>query len=226
MPHVRTSSIRFLLAATVVTTFLPGRPAHAGIILAVGNPQNNGVMVFDGSLEAFAPASQSPAHANAGNGRSSLNTMGSVMRMSFEASGTALASTGVGNPIYFGAIPILIEGTSGEANGTPVTLQLQALGNVPPGAYTELFLNNDAYSANQTYTFKNFSVGSQFYLWAGVQADGHGDYTMVVTLSVAPALGLGSPVPEPSSLVLFSSGLLPIPIVWLKRKRAGAGQSL
>jgi uncharacterized protein (TIGR03067 family) len=159
MPRVPTTRVVFLLAAALAWALWLGRPARAGVILAVGDPQNNGVMVFDGALEAFAPASDSPAHASAGNGRSSLNTLGSEMRLSFEVSGRAIASTGLGSPsIYFAPIPILIEGTSGEAAGSPVNLQLQAGGNVPSGpGYTNLFINNTLYSANQTYNFTNFN---------------------------------------------------------------------
>jgi hypothetical protein len=225
MRHVGSTSV--LLAASMMTAILLDRPVHAGVILAVGNPQNNGVIAFDGSLEDFGAAANSPAHASAGNGRASLNTLGSQMRLSFEVSGNALASTGVGpTNINFGAIPILIEGTSGEASGSPVTLQLQTRGNVPPGANTELFINGTLYSANQTYTFNNFSVGSEFDLWAGLLGDGNGDYQMMVTLSVQRPLGFGDPAPEPSSLMLLSSATVPMFVAGLKRKRQSAGEQL
>ncbi len=160
-------------------------------------------------------------------GAPSLNVLGSQIRLSFEVSGNALASTGVGpTNVYFGAIPILIEGTAGEANGSPVTVQLQTRGNVPPGANTELFINGNLYSANQTYTFNNFSVGSELDFWAGLLGDGNGDYQMMVTLSIQPALGLGSPAPEPSSLVLLSSAIAPLLVAGLRRKRQSAGEQL
>jgi hypothetical protein len=228
MPDVRAARFPLLLASVLVTASLPGRWAQAGIILAVGAPQNNGVMVFDGALQDFAPASDSPAHASVGNGRASLHMFGSQMQLSFEVSGTALASTGIGpSDVYFGPIPILIQGTSGEANGTPVSLQLEGQGNsLPPGEYTKFFLNGTAYSPNQQYTFSNLSVGSQFDLWAGLQGDGRGNYTMVVALSISP-VGLGgpSPVPEPSSWVLISSGLSAMLVAWHMRKREERGSA-
>jgi hypothetical protein len=204
MPRVPSTRYLFLVAAALAAA-TPARTVHAGIILAVGDPQNNGVMVFDGPLQAFAPAADSPAHASAGNGRSSVKLLGSQMAFSFEVSGSALASTGPN--IYFGAIPILIEGTAGEPSGSPVILQLQSAGNVPqsPGN-TDLFIGLTLYSANQTYNFTNFKIGDEVDFWGGLQSDGNGDYTMTVTLSV---LAAPSPaVPEPSSLLLMSAGLV------------------
>jgi hypothetical protein len=221
MPRVPTTPFPFLLAAALATAFMPDRATHAGVILAVADPQHNGVMAWDGTPEDFAPASDSPAHAVAGNGRSSLKLLGSQMALSFAASGNALASTGSGpSSIFYGGIPILIEGTSGEANGSPVILQLQAGGSVPPNpGYTYLYVNNTLYSANQSYNITDFSIGDQFYFWGGLHSDGNGDYSMTVTLSVAPATGLGSAVPEPSSWLLMSAGLLPMLVAWLWGRR-------
>ena len=83
MPRVPTTHFPFLLAAALATAFMPDRATHAGVILAVDDPQHNGVMVWDGTPEDFAPASDSPAHAIAGNGRSSLRLLGSQMALSF-----------------------------------------------------------------------------------------------------------------------------------------------
>jgi hypothetical protein len=221
MPRVPTNPFPFLLAAALATAFMPDRATRAGFILAVDDPEHNGVMAWDGTPEAFAPASDSPAHASAGNGRSSLKLLGSQMALSFRASGNALASTGSGpSSIFYGGIPILIEGTSGEPTGSPVILQLRAGGSVPPKpGYTYLFVNNTLYSANQTYNITDFSIGDQFYFWGGLHGDRNGDYTMTVTLSVEPATGLGSAVPEPSSRMLMSAGLLPMFVAWPRRRR-------
>jgi hypothetical protein len=141
------------------------------------------------------------------------------MALSFAASGNALASTGSGpSSIYYGGIPILIEGTSGEATGSPVILQLQAGGRVPPNpGYTYLYVNNTLYAANQTYNITDFSIGDQFYFWGGLHGDRNGAYSMTVTLSVMPAFGLGA-VPEPSSWMLMSAGLLPMLVRWFHRR--------
>jgi hypothetical protein len=207
---------------------MPDRATRAGIILAVDDPEHNGVMAWDGTAEAFAPASDSPAHASAGNGRSSLKLLGSQMALSFKASGNALASTGSGpSSIFYGGIPILIEGTRGEPTGSPVILQLRAGGSVPPHfAYTYLYVNNTLYSTNQTYNITDFTIGDQFYFWGGLHSDGKGDYSMTVTLSVAPATGLGSAVPEPSSWMLCSGGLLPMLVAWLRRSREHGRESV
>jgi hypothetical protein len=220
MPRVPTNPFPFLLAAALATAFMPDRATRAGIILAVEDPEHNGVMAWDGAAEAFAPASDSPAHASAGNGRSSLKLLGSQIALSFKASGNALASTGSGpSSIFYGGIPILIEGTSGEANGSPVILQLRAGGSVPANlGYTYLFINNTPYSANQSYNITDFSIGDQFYFWGGLHSDGKGDYSMTVTLSIQPSSGLVA-VPEPSSWMLLSAGLLPMLVAWLRRRR-------
>jgi hypothetical protein len=186
-------------------------------MLAVGDPQNNGVVAIDGSQAAIALAADSPGHAFAGNASSSIRLRGSQIAMSFEVAGSGIASTGF-TPSFpnFGKIPITIEGTSGEATGTPVTLQLQGLGNVPPdNGYTNLFINQTLYPANQQNNITGFSVGDTFYFWGGLTHDGGGDYTMTVTLS---AQLVGSAVPEPASLMLLSTGLLPI-LVWRLRRR-------
>jgi hypothetical protein len=129
MPRLPTTPFPLPLAAALATALLADRPARAGIILAVGDPEQNGVMAWDGTLEDFGAASDSPAHANAGNGHSSLHTFGSEISLGFEVSGKALASTGFGPPdIDFGGIPMLIEGTSGEAAESPVIVTLQAGG--------------------------------------------------------------------------------------------------
>jgi hypothetical protein len=223
MPRVPTTPFPVLFAAALATAFLPDRTAHAGIILTVDDPEHNGVMAWDGAPEDFAPASDSPAHASAGNGRSSLKLLGSQMALSFAASGNALASTGSGpSSIFYGGIPIEIEGTSGEATGTPVILQLQAGGRVPPNLYTYLFVDNTLYSANQTYNITDFSIGDQFYFWGGLHGDQNGAYSMTVTLSVTPAFGFGA-VPEPSSWMLMSAGLLPMFVAWLRGRRLHEG---
>ena len=224
MPRVPTNPFPFLLAAALATAFMPDRATRAGFILAVDDPEHNGVMAWDGTPEAFAPASDSPAHASAGNGRSSLKLLGSQIALSFKASGNALASTGSGpSSIFYGGIPILIEGTSGEATGSPVILQLQAGGRVPPNlGYTYLFVDNTPYSANQTYNITDFHIGDQFYFWGGLHSDGNGTYGMTVTLSVTPAFGLGA-VPEPSSWMLLSAGPLPMLVAWLRGRRLHEG---
>jgi hypothetical protein len=100
-----------------------------------------------------------------------------------------------------------------------VILQLQAGGRVPPNpGYTYLFVDNTLYSANQTYNITDFHIGDQFYFWGGLHSDGNGDYSMTVTLSVQPASGLAA-VPEPSSWVLISAGLLPVFVAWLWGRR-------
>jgi hypothetical protein len=206
---------------------MPDPATHAGVILAVADPQHNGVMAWDGTPEDFAPASDSPAHASAGNGRSSLKLLGTQMALSFAASGNALASTGSGpSSIFYGGIPILIEGTSGEATGSPVILQLQAGGRVPPNpGYTYLFVDNKLYSANQSYNITDFSIGDEFYFWGGLHGDQNGAYSMTVTLSVTPAFGLGA-VPEPSSWMLLSAGPLPMLVAWLRRRREYGRESV
>jgi hypothetical protein len=83
MPRVPTTPFPFLLTAALATAFMPDRATRAGVVLAVDNPQHNGVMTWDGTPEDFAPASDSPAHAIAGNGRSSLRLLGSQMALSF-----------------------------------------------------------------------------------------------------------------------------------------------
>ena len=189
----------------------------------MGDPQSNGVVAIDGSQAAIVVAADSPGHAIAGNARSSLHLLGSQIAMSFEVAGSGIASTGFTPSLpNFGSIPILIQGTSGEAAGTPVTLQLQGLGNVPtdPGL-TDLFVNGTLYSANQVNTIPGLSVGDQFFFWGGLTANGGADYTMTVTLSVQ--LGAGA-VPEPSSLLLISAGLLSVPVPVLVRRLRRSGK--
>jgi hypothetical protein len=208
-----------LLAVALAVILMPGPVARAGIMLAVGDPETNGVVAIDGSQAAIAVAADSPGHAIAGNARSSIHLLGSQIAMSFEVDGSGIASTGF-TPSFpnFGAIPITIEATSGEAAGTPVTIQLQGLGNVPPdNGYTDLFIGQTLYPANQQNNITGFSVGDTFYFWGGLTDEGGGDYTMTVTLS---AQLLGSAVPEPSSLLLISAGLSPVPVfIWRLRRR-------
>jgi hypothetical protein len=83
MPRVPTTSFPFLLAAALATAFMPDRATRAGVVLAVEDPQHNGDMAWDGTPEDFAPALDSPAHAIAGNGRSSLRPLGSQRALSF-----------------------------------------------------------------------------------------------------------------------------------------------
>ena len=221
MPRVPSTVSLLLFALSLVAGVAPAQTARAGIMLAVGDPQNNGVVAIDGSQAAIALAADSPGHAVAGNARSSIHLLGSQIAMSFEVAGSGIASTGY-TPSFpsFGSIPILIEATSGEAAGTPVSLQLQGLGNVlaNPGA-TQLFVNSTYYAANQLNTITGLSVGDTFYFWGGLNAGGSGDYTMTVTLS---AQLLSSAVPEPASLLLLSAGLLPV-LVWAHRWRSKRG---
>jgi hypothetical protein len=218
MLHVPTRPLLFLLSAALATALVPDRTARAGIMLAVGDPRSNGVVAIDGSQAAIVVAADSPGHAIAGNARSSLHLLGSQIAMSFEVAGSGIASTGF-TPSFpnFGAIPITIEGTSGEAAGTPVNLQLQGLGNVAPDpGHTQLFVNSTLYATNQLNNITGLSVGDQFFFWGGLTANGSADYTMTVTLSVQL---VGSAVPEPSSLFLISAGLLPV-LAWRIRRRA------
>jgi hypothetical protein len=206
-----------LLAVALAVILMPGPVARAGIILAVGDPSYNGVAAIDGSQAELALAADSPAHANAGNASASIHLLGSQIAMSFETNGSGISSTGYGPSfVGYGAIPITIEGTSGEATGTPVTLQLQGLGILPPGnGSTNLFIGSTSYAANQQNNITGFSIGDTFQFWGGLTDIDGGDYTMTVTLSVQ---SLGSAVPEPSSLLLTSTGVLSI-LVWRLRRR-------
>ena len=49
MPRVPTTPFPFLLAAALATAFMPDRATRAGVVLAVDDPQHNGVMVWDGT---------------------------------------------------------------------------------------------------------------------------------------------------------------------------------
>ena len=218
MPRVSaTSSV--LLAVALAVILMPGPVARAGTMLAVGDPQNNGVVAIDGSQAAIALAADSPGHAFAGNASASIHLLGSQIAMSFETNGSGISSTGYGSFVGYGAIPITIEGTSGEATGTPVTLQLQGLGIVPPGnGSTNLFIGSTLYPANQQNNITGFSVGDTFYFWGGLTDIDGGDYTMTVTLSVQL---VGSAVPEPSSLFLISAGLSPVPVLIWRLRRKG-----
>ena len=80
------------------------------------------------------------------------------------------------------------------------------------------FLNPSHDPGNQTYNITDFSIGDQFYFWGGLHGDQNGAYSMTVTLSVTPAFGLGA-VPEPSSWMLMSAGLLPMFVAWLRGRR-------
>jgi hypothetical protein len=91
-----------------------------------------------------------------------------------------------------------------------------------PGRPARAGINETSYSANQTHATPGFSVGEQFSSWAGLQGDGNGDYTMTVTLSVQPAAGPAA-VPEPSSLVPMSAGLVAM-LVARTRRRRGRGR--
>jgi hypothetical protein len=215
MPRVPMTILLFLIT-TLALTVTPDRTARAGIMLAVGDPQYNGVVAIDGSQAEIAFAADSPGHAIAGNASASIHLLGSQISMSFETNGSGISSTGYGAFVGYGAIPITIEGTSGEATGTPVTLQLQGLGNVSPDAgSTNLFIGSTLYAANQQNNITGFSVGDTFEFWGGLTDIDGGNYTMTVTLS---AQLLGSAVPEPASLLLLSTGLLPI-LVWQLRRR-------
>jgi hypothetical protein len=217
MRRVPGAAFLFLFGHFAIVGVTPSQTARAGIMLTVGDPQNNGVVAIDGSQAAIALAADSPGHAIAGNARSSLHLLGSQIAMSFEVNRSGIASTGF-TPSFpnFGAIPITIEGTSGEAAGTPVTLQLQGLGNVLSNAgATQLFVNDTLYPANQLNTITGLSVGDTFYFWGGLSAVDSADRTMTVTLS---ALLAGSAVPEPASLLLLSAGVSPM-LVWRLRRR-------
>ena len=224
MPRVTSTVSLLLFALSLVAGVAPAQTARAGIMLAVGDPQTNGVVAIDGSQAAIALAADSPGHAFAGNARSSIRLLGSQIAMSFKTNGSGIASTGF-TPTFpnFGKISITIEPTSGEATGTPVTLQLQGLGIVPPdNGSTNLFIGSTLYPANQQNNITGFSVGDTFYFWGGLTDIDGGDYTMTVTLS---AQLVGSAVPEPSSLLLLSAGLLPILIWRLRRREAPAEEA-
>jgi hypothetical protein len=228
MPRLPTTPFPFLLAAALATAFMPGPTARAEIILAVVDPAHNGVIAYDngGALASFGPASNDPARADAGNSHSALRQAGSQMRFSFEIS-TGTAATGGGNNDQqnaLSAIAIAIEGTAGEAKGTPVTLTLSAGGaNLPGPPSLSLIINSTSYPAIQGNTIGGLSVGDQFSFLGGLIADGSGNqYTLAGTLSVQQAAG-PTPVPEPSGLMLMSAGLLPMLIVWRLGRGRGPG---
>jgi hypothetical protein len=227
MPRVPGTPFTLFLAVALATSFLPDRGVRAGIILAVDDPTRSGVIAYDngGTLAAFSPASNNPAKANAGNSHSSLRQAGSI-NFSFETiAGTAGTGGGIDNDSNaFGAIGILIEATAGEAAGTPVLISVLGGGSsLPPGAgRTSLIINNTSYPVNQTNNITGLTVGDQFSFFAGLVGDGNADYLMTGSISVQPAPGGGAPVPEPSSLVLIATGLLPILVVWRLRRNGFA----
>ena len=210
MHHVRTTSVLFLLAALLVTAFLPDRPVHAGVILAVGDPQNNGVMVFDGRSRTSGPR-RTPRHTR-------VPATGAQPQHAGVADEALVGSLGKRPGLHrCRAYKRVLRGdthldrehrgrTEWIAGDSSVADPGQRAARCKHGALHRRQL----VSANQTYTFNNFSVGSEFDFWAGLLGDGNGDYQMMVTLSIQPALGLGSPAPEPSSLVLLSSAIAPM----------------
>src|SRR5262249_18697021 len=91
MPRVPSTVSPLLFALSLVAGVAPAQTARAGIMLAVGDPQNNGVVAIDGSQAAIALAADSPGHAVAGNARSSIHLLGSQIAMSFEVAGSGIA---------------------------------------------------------------------------------------------------------------------------------------
>jgi hypothetical protein len=162
------------------------------IVLTVVDPQNHGVVAYDGALKSFGPASKNPARADAGSTRSALNQQGSQMRFSFDTSPTGTAITGNGDDDQrnaLGVITIAIEGNAGEAAGSPVTLHLSAGGAGLPGhPHLVLAINDKDYPASRDTAITGLSVGGRFSFFGGLISGGSGKpYRMVVTLSVRPA---------------------------------------
>ncbi len=172
--------------------------AHAVPVLSVVDPATNGVVAgFGSSPLVFAPATENPARANASDGvRAVMRQNGAQLIISLDIEDTlpsTLASTGPGSPHpFFGAIPIQILGTAGEANGTlvslavaPSTVSLQGDSSVVQQ------LNGVAHDIEQPFAVADLKVGDTFEYWLTLSAN-NSTGSVIVILSVALP---GSPAP-------------------------------
>jgi hypothetical protein len=225
---------RFLPAACLAALLLSAVGAARGdIVLSVSDPTGNGIEAVSAGTAVFTPATENPAHANADGVRAALNQMGDQLIFSGDIDGNSaggfLASTGIGpEEPYFGSIPILISGTAGEPNGTPVNLSLSsnfsASGKKGSTWDTVLILNDVAYSPSITYNIPGLKVGDTFNYWASLGGSGELTATMQSILGVQSG-PVGPPVPEPGDLALAGAlGVSLFGFLWRARRMRSPSQ--
>jgi hypothetical protein len=142
--------------------------AEANVVVVVGDPTQNGIIASGAGGLNFTPASVNPAHAATDTSRAALNQQEGQIILSFDVDGGGWCSTGgyPQNPFY-GSIPILIQGTAGEAQGTPVTIRLDPSfgGLAPAGAIVLVFVDGIQYEVSQTHLIEGLTVGDTFRYW-------------------------------------------------------------